>query len=61
MDAERVHYDLDTTVAADRRLMGELYRHARVVNHTAADDQVSIDADVPRRLIGRLRRARVTV
>jgi GTP-binding protein HflX len=58
MDAERVHFDLNSTVAADRQLMGELYRHARVVSHTAADDRVSMDADVPRRLIGRLRRTR---
>jgi GTP-binding protein HflX len=60
MDAERVHFDLNASSAADRQLMGELYRHARVVAHTADAEQVSIDADVPRRLIGRLRRPRVT-
>jgi GTP-binding protein HflX len=55
MDAERVRFDLNTALEADRRLLGELYRHARVVSHTGVDDRVAIEADVPRRLLGRLR------
>jgi GTP-binding protein HflX len=59
MDVERVHLELDGRLDADRRLVGELYRHARVVSHLVAGDRVSIDADVPRRLVERIRRAQV--
>jgi GTPase len=59
MDAERVRLELDPTHEADRRLMADLYRHARVVSHTTADHLVSIEADVPRRLLGRYLRAKV--
>jgi GTP-binding protein HflX len=59
MDVERVHLELDGRLDADRRLVGELYRHARVVSHLVAGDRVSIDADVPRRLVARIRRVEV--
>jgi GTP-binding protein HflX len=53
MDAERVHLDFDITREADRRLMADLYRHARVTSHIATDERVAIEAEVPRRLIER--------
>jgi GTP-binding protein HflX len=59
MDAERVQLQLDERREADRRLIADLYRHARVVSHTTAGDRVSIEADVPRRFLGRVRRAQV--
>jgi GTP-binding protein HflX len=54
MDAEPVHFELDSTRDADRRLLAELYRHARVTQHVTLDHRVSIDAEVPRRLLERL-------
>jgi GTP-binding protein HflX len=59
MDAERVQLELDSRDEADRRLLRDLYRHARVVRHVADADRVSIEADVPRRLLERFERVRV--
>jgi GTP-binding protein HflX len=59
MDAERVRLRFDNSVALDRQMMAELYRHARVVSHVADDDRVAIEADVPRRLVSRFERRRV--
>jgi GTP-binding protein HflX len=57
MEGERVRYSLDPD--RDRRLVADLYRHARVVSHVAVGARVLIEADVPRRLRGRLRADRV--
>ena len=59
MDAERAQFTLDDGRDDDRRLIADLYRHARVVSHTTADGRVSIEADVPRRWLNRFTRARV--
>jgi GTP-binding protein HflX len=59
MDAERVHLALDSSVDADRQLLADLYRHARGVSHVASDEHVSIEADIPRRLLNRFARATV--
>ena len=53
MDAERVRLSLDTATEADRKLLADLYRHARVVSHINDDTRVVIEADVPRRLLPR--------
>lgn len=60
MDAERVHLELDACRDADRRLMADLYRHGRVVSHVTVGERASIDADVPRRLLPRFQRVRVS-
>ena len=59
LDAERVHLSLDSSSAADRRLLSDIYRHGRVVNQTNDNDRVAIEADIPRRLLSRF--AHVTV
>jgi len=59
MDAERVRLELDDRREGDRRLVADLYRHARVVSHITDAERVSIEADVPRRLLGRFTRAKV--
>jgi GTPase len=59
MDAERVSLSLDSSLEADRRLLADLYRHARVVSQTERNARVAVEADIPRRLLGRF--ARVTV
>jgi GTP-binding protein HflX len=56
MDSERVRLRLDGRVEADRRLVADLYRLARVVRHTTNGHRVAIEADVPRRLIDRFKR-----
>jgi GTP-binding protein HflX len=61
MDAQRMTLQLDRSVEADRKLLASLYRHARVVRVNEGDgaEQLSIEADVPRRLMSRFRRAKV--
>jgi GTP-binding protein HflX len=59
MDAERMQLEFDHRREADRRLVADLYRHAKVLSHVTASDRVSIEADVPRRLSARYRRAKV--
>ena len=59
MDAERLRLELDASRDADSRLVADLYRHARVISHVTIGDRVSIEADVPRRLLDRFVRARV--
>ena len=56
MDAERLKLQLDHRRESDRRLVAELYRHGRVVSHAATEHGVTIEADVPRRLVSRFRR-----
>jgi GTP-binding protein HflX len=60
MDAERVRLELDQRRDADTRLVADLYRHARVISHVTDDTRVTIEADVPRRLVDRFRRVRVS-
>ncbi|HUL71457.1 MAG TPA: GTPase HflX [Vicinamibacterales bacterium] len=59
MDIERLRLALDPARDADRRLLADLYRHARVVSHTSENGRVWIDAEVPRRFVERFVRASV--
>jgi GTP-binding protein HflX len=59
LDAERLSFEFDASREMDRRLVAELYRHARVISHLARDGRVTIEADVPRRLLERFARAKV--
>jgi GTP-binding protein HflX len=62
MDSQRMKLQLDGSIEADRQLLASLYRHARVVrvDRGSHAEQLSIEADVPRRLMNRFRRARVS-
>jgi 50S ribosomal subunit-associated GTPase HflX len=59
LDATRVRLSLDNSIDADRRLLVDLYRHARVVSQTETDAHVSVEAEIPRRLLPRFARATV--
>jgi len=54
LDVVRVTLTFDPGSAGDRERIARVYRHARVVLHETRDEQVSIVADVPRRLLARL-------
>ena len=54
LDVRRVTLTFDPDDPGDRERIARVYRHARVVVHEARDGRVSIVADVPRRLLGRL-------
>lgn len=60
MDAERVQLRFDGSVERDRRLLADLYRHARVVSHHADDDRIAVEADVPRRMLAKFEGARIS-
>jgi GTPase len=54
LDVRRIVLSFDPDSASDRERIARVYRHARVLLHEARDGQVSITADVPRRLLSRL-------
>jgi len=56
LDVHRVTLTFDPASAADRERIAWVYRHGRVSVHEVRGDRVSIVADVPRRLLGRLER-----
>ncbi|HXT69900.1 MAG TPA: GTPase HflX [Vicinamibacterales bacterium] len=59
MDTERITLGFDSTDERDRRTLADLYRFGRVVSHITVEDRVTVEADVPRRLLSRFQRARV--
>ncbi len=54
LDMHHVTLEFNEQDEGDRQRIARLYRHARVRSHQAADGRVSIEADVPRRLLDRL-------
>jgi len=54
LETQRVTLEFDEGDEDDRQRIARLYRHARVRSHEAVDGRVSIEADVPRRLLARL-------
>ena len=55
MDTSRVTLEFDHTALDDRQRLAALHRHSRVLRQVAHGDRISVEADVPRRLIARLR------
>jgi GTP-binding protein HflX len=58
LDVQRVTLTLDPSSPADRERIAQLYRHGRVLVHEVRDGSVTIAADLPRRLVPRLKAAR---
>ena len=58
LDTRRMHFEFDAENAEDRARLARVYRHAHVVSHEARDGRVSIEADVPRRVMARVSPAR---
>ena len=54
LDTRRVRLEFDSRRKADRDRIARVYRHAKVLSHVAIDHRVSIEADVPRRILDRL-------
>jgi 50S ribosomal subunit-associated GTPase HflX len=59
LEADLHRLEFDTRREADRRLIAELYRHARVVSHVTTEHRAVVDAEIPRRLLDRFTRAKV--
>jgi GTP-binding protein HflX len=54
LETQRVTLEFADGDENDKLRIARLYRHARVHSHQATDGRVSIEADVPRRLLARL-------
>jgi GTPase len=57
LDTRRVTLEFDEESAEDRERIARVYRHARVVSHVTTDGRVAIEADVPRRILDRVKAA----
>jgi GTP-binding protein HflX len=58
LDQQRVSLEFDLSSEADRERLAWLYRHGRVHNQVTRGDRAMIDAELPRRLLDRVQRAR---
>ena len=56
LDVQRVWLDFDPRMAADRSQVARLYRDARVLQHLETGERLTLEADVPRRVLDRLGR-----
>ncbi len=54
LDLARVTLEFDATSDSDRARISQLYRHARVLRHVTTNGRVSLEVDVPRRLLKQL-------
>ncbi len=57
MDTRRVTLEFDSESAEDRERIARVYRHGRVVSHITTNGRVAIEADVPRRVLNRVKTA----
>ncbi len=55
LDQQRVSLEFDLSSEADRERLTWLYRHGRVHSQVTSGDRAMIEADVPRRLLNRVR------
>ncbi len=56
MDTEHATFTFDFSSDADRRALTDLHRHARVTSQVTVGATVTVEADVPRRVLDRLQR-----
>jgi GTP-binding protein HflX len=54
LDVARVTLEFDAASESDRARISQLYRHARVLRHVTTNGRVSLEVDVPRRLLNQL-------
>jgi GTP-binding protein HflX len=57
LDLQRVTLEFDPRSAADRASVARIYRDARVLHHLETGERLSIEAELPRRVLDRLRQA----
>jgi GTP-binding protein HflX len=56
LDTATVTFEFDPHDAADRARISDLYRFGRILRHVASDAVVTVEAELPRRLLGRFQR-----
>ena len=52
LDVRRWTLEFDDAIALDRHRLSEVYRHGRVLKHERQGRRVSVEAEIPRRLMG---------
>ena len=57
LDTRRVTLEFDSASEEDRERIARVYRHAHVVSHTTRGGRIAIEADVPRRVLDRMKAA----
>jgi GTPase len=60
LDTERINVTIPSDNAGSRERIAELYRVGRIHRHVTSEDAVSIEVDLPRRLLPRFRDVRVS-
>jgi GTP-binding protein HflX len=55
LDTARVTLEFDSTADGDREQIAYLYRVGRILRHVSSNGHVAIEAEVPRRMLGRFR------
>ncbi|HEY8536984.1 MAG TPA: GTPase HflX [Vicinamibacterales bacterium] len=58
LDFQRVTLEFDPRSDADRASVARLYRHGRVLRHDETAERLSIEAELPRRVLERLQQER---
>ncbi|MFB3855044.1 MAG: GTPase HflX [Vicinamibacterales bacterium] len=53
LDTRRLVVELSANEECDLQRVAFLYRHARVISHTAGNGRITLEADVPRKLLDR--------
>jgi GTP-binding protein HflX len=53
LDTARIVLEFDATSESDREQIARVYRIGRILRHVSTDTRVSIEAEVPRRMLGR--------
>jgi len=56
LDTAAARFEFSATDADDREQIAQLYRVGRVLSHVATDGRVTIDAQLPRRMLDRFRK-----
>ena len=56
LDTATVTLEFDPHDAADRSRVADLYRYGRILRHVASDTSVTVEAELPRRLLDRFTR-----
>ncbi|CAN5663614.1 hypothetical protein BH23ACI1_BH23ACI1_14790 [soil metagenome] len=58
LDTARITLEFDANDEADRERISDVYRVGRILRHVAADGHVTIEAELPRRMLARFQPAR---
>jgi GTP-binding protein HflX len=61
LDTATVTFEFDPQDAADREQISQLYRFGRILRHVASDTSVTVEAELPKRLLERFRKERPLV